>query len=51
MSVGYRIHSPEEFGKTIMSTPERRGMRCYALSHVVEGPKKVIIGSKRIVYQ
>jgi len=51
MGVGYCIYSPRQFGEIIASTAEERGMRCYALGHVVEGPKKVIIKPEGIVYQ
>lgn len=51
MGVGYCIYSPAQFGKTIALTAEGLGMRCYALGQVVEGPKKVIIKPKGIVYQ
>lgn len=51
MGVGYCIYSPRQFGEIIASTAEERGMRCYALGHVVEGPKKVIIKPEGIIYQ
>jgi len=51
MGVGYCIYSPREFGETIISTAERRGLHCYELGRVTEGPKKVVIDPKGIVYQ
>jgi len=51
MGVGYCIYSPGQFGEVIASTAKEWGMRCYALGHVVDGPKKVMMKPKGIVYQ
>jgi phosphoribosylformylglycinamidine cyclo-ligase len=50
MGVGYCIYSPREFGETIMSTAEGRGLRCYELGRVTKGPRRVLVSPKGIVY-